>query len=54
MKVVGLTTKVEEILKITQLYRVLHEFDDEEAALRSFPQARPSKPIPIDRNNHKR
>ncbi len=37
MKVVGLTPKVEEILKITQLYRVLQEFQDEQAALRSFP-----------------
>jgi anti-sigma B factor antagonist len=40
MKVVGLTPKVEEILKITQLYRVFQEFQDEEAALRSFPEAR--------------
>ena len=39
MKVVGLTPKVEEILKITQLYRVFQEFQDEEAALRSFPEA---------------
>jgi anti-sigma B factor antagonist len=40
MKVVGLTPKVEEILKITQLYRVFQEFQDEGAALRSFPEAR--------------
>jgi len=40
MKVVGLTPKVEEILKITQLYRVFQEFQDEEAALRSFPETR--------------
>jgi anti-sigma B factor antagonist len=40
MKVVGLTPKVEEILKITQLYRVFQEFHDEDAALRSFPKAR--------------
>jgi len=38
MKVVGLTPKVEEILKITQLYRVFQEFQDEEAALNSFPE----------------
>jgi anti-sigma B factor antagonist len=38
MKVVGLTPKVEEILKITQLYRVFQEFQDEDAALRSFPE----------------
>jgi anti-sigma B factor antagonist len=38
MKVVGLSSKVEEILKITQLYRVFPEFPDEEAALRSFPE----------------
>jgi anti-sigma B factor antagonist len=37
MKVVGLSVKVEEILKITQLYKVFPEFPDEEAALRSFP-----------------
>ena len=37
MKVVGLSAKVEEILKITQLYKVFPEFPDEEAALRSFP-----------------
>ena len=40
MKVVGLTPKVEEILKITQLYQVFQEFHDEEAALNSFPQRR--------------
>lgn len=39
MKVVGLTSKVEEILKITQLYKVFPEFPDEDAALRSFPDA---------------
>ena len=38
MRVVGLTPKVEEILKITQLYRVFQEFQDEEAALNSFPE----------------
>jgi anti-sigma B factor antagonist len=40
MKVVGLTPKVEEVLKITQLYRVFQEFHDEEAALQSFPEYR--------------
>ena len=38
MKVVGLSDKVEEILKITQLYQVFQEFQDEQAALRSFPE----------------
>lgn len=38
MKVVGLSPKVEEILKITQLYQVFPEFPSEEAALRSFPE----------------
>ena len=38
MKVVGLTPKVKDILKITQLYRVFQEFQDEEAALSSFPE----------------
>ena len=37
MKVVGLTDKVEEILKITQLYQVFPEFKDEHTALQSFP-----------------
>src|SRR5215475_2096534 len=37
MKVVGLSSRVEEILKITQLYKVFPEFPDEEAALKSFP-----------------
>lgn len=37
MKVVGLAPKVEEILKITQLYQVLQEFPDESTALESFP-----------------
>jgi anti-sigma B factor antagonist len=41
MKAVGLSTKVEEILKITRLYHVFPEFPDEEAALRSFPQNGP-------------
>ena len=43
MKVVGLTPKVEEILKITQLYQVFQEFHDEEAALNSFPQGKGKK-----------
>jgi anti-sigma B factor antagonist len=38
MKVVGLTDKVEEILKITQLYQVFPEFRDEQSALQSFPE----------------
>ena len=36
MKVVGLSSKVEEVLKITQLYRVFPEFPSEEEALNSF------------------
>lgn len=39
LKVVGLSNKVEEILKITQLYKVFPEFPDEEAALKSFPNS---------------
>ena len=39
MKVVGLTDKVEEILKITQLYQVFQEFQDERSALQSFPHS---------------
>jgi anti-anti-sigma factor len=40
MKVIGLSAKVEEIFKITQLYRIFQEFGDEEAALQSFPENR--------------
>jgi len=36
MKVIGLTSKVEEILKITHLSRLFQEFPDEQSALRSF------------------
>jgi anti-sigma B factor antagonist len=41
LKVVGLTPKVEEILRITQLYQVFPEFPSEEAALQSFPEFKP-------------
>jgi anti-sigma B factor antagonist len=37
LKVVGLSNRAEEILKITQLYKVFPEFPDEEAALKSYP-----------------
>jgi anti-sigma B factor antagonist len=37
MKVIGLTAKVEEVLKITHLSQVFQEFPDEQSALRSFP-----------------
>jgi anti-sigma B factor antagonist len=40
MKVVGLSAKVEEVLKITQLYQVFPEFSSEEEALESFPESR--------------
>lgn len=43
MKVVGLTPRVEEVLKITQLYQVFPEYQDEDAALRSFPESGPSR-----------
>ena len=43
MKVVGLSERIEEILKITHLYQVFPEFQDEQAALRSFPQPRSSQ-----------
>ena len=45
MKVVGLTARVEEILKITKLSGVLAEFQDEEEALRSFSNNAPGKSI---------
>jgi len=41
MKVIGLSSKIEEVLKITHLYQVFPEFPDEEAALQSFPENRP-------------
>ena len=39
MKVIGLSSKIEEVLKITHLYQVFPEFPDEEAALKSFPES---------------
>src|SRR2546428_9132935 len=39
MKVVGLSSKIEEILKITKLYQVLPEFPDEQTALQSFAES---------------
>jgi anti-sigma B factor antagonist len=36
MRVVGLASKVEEILKVTHLSQVFQEFPDEQTALRSF------------------
>jgi anti-sigma B factor antagonist len=41
LKVVGLSAKVEDILKITQLYQVFPEFPSEEAALQSFSESIP-------------
>jgi anti-sigma B factor antagonist len=40
MKVVGLAPKVEEILRVTQLYQVFPEFPDEASALESFSAVR--------------
>ena len=37
MRVVGLASKVEEILKVTQLYQVFPEYPDEASALEGFP-----------------
>jgi len=39
MRVVGLAPKVEEILSVTQLYRVFPEFPDEVSALESLAEA---------------
>jgi anti-sigma B factor antagonist len=39
MRVVGLAPRVEEILKITQLYQVFPEFPDEASAVESFSAA---------------
>jgi anti-sigma B factor antagonist len=38
MRVVGLSPKVEEVLKVTQLYQVFPEFPSEEEAVQSFPE----------------
>jgi len=38
MKAIGLSSRVEEILKVTKLYQVFPEFPSEEAALESFPE----------------
>ena len=35
---VGLSPKVEEVLKVTQLYQVFPEFPSEEEAVESFPE----------------
>ena len=40
MRVVGLAPKVDEILKITQLYQVFPEYPDETSALESFPESK--------------
>ena len=40
MKAIGLSSRVEEILKVTKLYQVFPEFPSEEAALESFPEIR--------------
>jgi anti-sigma B factor antagonist len=42
MKVVGLAPKIEEVLKITQLYQVFPEFPDEASALESFSSIHPT------------
>lgn len=54
MKVVGLTPRVEEILKITQLHRVLHQFEDEKSALESFPNASGHGLFLVDGNSHEK
>jgi anti-sigma B factor antagonist len=38
MKVIGLSARVEEVLKITGLYQIFPEFPDEQTALQSFPE----------------
>jgi len=38
LRAIGLSSKVEEVLRITQLYRVFPEFPSEEEALGSFPE----------------
>jgi anti-sigma B factor antagonist len=45
LKVIGLTPKIEEILKVTHLYQVFPEFPDEQAALQSFPASQNENPF---------
>jgi anti-sigma B factor antagonist len=40
MRAVGLSSRIQEILRITQLHQVFPDFGSEEDALRSFPQER--------------
>ena len=40
LRVIGLTPKIEEVLKITHLYQVFPEYPDENTALQSFPGAK--------------
>jgi anti-sigma B factor antagonist len=40
MKVIGLASRVQEVLKITGLYQIFAEFPDERSALQSFPEVR--------------
>ena len=47
MRIVGLKPRIEEILKITQLYQVFPEFQDEQSALRSFAASPGSTPKPF-------
>jgi anti-sigma B factor antagonist len=43
MKVIGLASRVTEVLKITGLYQVFAEFPDERSALESFPESRSTR-----------
>jgi anti-anti-sigma factor len=45
MRVVGLAPKIEEILKITQLYQVFPEFPDEASAIESFSTSQKSNSL---------
>jgi anti-sigma B factor antagonist len=45
MKVIGLTPKIEEILKVTHLSQVFPEFPDEQTALQSFPSSQNRNPV---------
>ena len=44
LKVIGLASRVQEVLKITGLYQVFAEFPDEQSALQSFSEPRGGKP----------
>ena len=44
MKVIGMASRAQEVLKITGLYQLFAEFPDERSALQSFPELHGATP----------